>query len=69
MYENVEYVFSNWNNDFNDNLGIWQVPTNKVPNDGRYCHTLYEEGDMNRKGATFEGVYANWLLGYSGAET
>ncbi len=31
MYENVEYVFSNWNNDFNDNLGIWQVPTNKVP--------------------------------------
>jgi len=31
FYNDLKYVFSNWNNGFNDNLGLLNVPTGKVP--------------------------------------
>ena len=30
-YSKLEYVFSNWNNGFNDINGLWSVPNEKIP--------------------------------------
>ncbi len=31
FYEIEDYIFSNWNNDFNSDRGLWIVPPNKIP--------------------------------------
>lgn len=61
FYDKIDYVFSNWNNGFNDTLGLWEVPTGKIPTfqiwlpRTHFISLVYREtkGGNNFTGVTF----------------
>ena len=42
FYTNNAYIFSPDNNGFNSNVGLWQVPTNKIPTFQVWVDGIYD---------------------------